>query len=367
MNAERLHAIILAIKEDMQQTDLVNTLDQLTTHLQNQVNQPNQPNHQQQVSTLLSTLFQNLEKAPSNEFPPTWRMVIEEIECEELLGNNLRERIDEIFSRNQITPSVALDEIKEIHSSVNSLNGAIDDLTSGFEGLNIGADDIEPGECEIGVLVPRDFVKNLLNDFGEELIELNKILSVFAELSTGSRAGFEIREISSSDLSVFLDLAPAIGVCLAISVERIVALYKQLLEIRKLHNELKEQGVPKKGLKGVEEHANKVMEEGIEKFIPQLIERFYKNDDKGRKNELSTELRVALKKIANRVDRGFNIEIRVEPIQEDSEEATENQETESNAYVQAILASAKELQFIKESGEPILSLPESDARNEKKK
>ena len=142
----------------------------------------------------------------------------------------------------------------------NTIGLEIDDLISGFEGLNIGADDIEPGECEIGVLVPRDYVKNLLNDFGEELIELNKILSVFAELSTGSRAGFEIREISSSDLSVFLDLAPAVGACLAVSIERIVALYKKLLEIRKLHNELKEQGVPKSSLKGVEEHANAVME-----------------------------------------------------------------------------------------------------------
>ena len=367
MNAERLHAIILAIKDDLQKTALVNTLKELTTHLQNQVNQPNQPQHQQQVSTILANLFQNLEKAPSNDFPPTWRLATEEIECEELLGNNLRAKIDEIFSRNQITPSVALDEIKEIHSSVSSLNIAIDQLISGFKHLNIGADDLEPGECEIGVLVPRDFVKNLLNDFGKELIELNKIFNVFAEISTGSRAGFEIREISSSELSVFLDLAPAIGACLAISVERIVALYKQLLEIRKLHNDLKEQGVPKKSLKGVGEHANTIMEKGIEELIPQLIDQFCKKDDKGRKNELSNELRLALKKIANRIDRGFNIEIRVEPIQEEAEEVTGSQETESYEYIQAILSSAKELQFIKESGGPILSLPESDKSKERKK
>ena len=78
-------------------------------------------------------------------------------------------------------------------------------------------------------------------------------------------------------------------------------------------------------------------------------------------------MRFALKKIANRVDRGFNIEIRVEPVQKESEDETDTAKTESHEYIQAILSAAKELQFIKESGGPILSLPESDTSKETKK
>nr|VFK24333.1 MAG: hypothetical protein BECKLFY1418C_GA0070996_11743 [Candidatus Kentron sp. LFY] len=39
-----------------------------------------------------------------------------------------------------------------------------------------------------------------------------------------------------------------------------------------------------------------------------------------RKNEVSTELRHSLNKMANRIDRGFNIELRVAPPKEELEE-----------------------------------------------
>lgn len=365
MNAERLHVIARAVSEDLETTALEENLQQLVNHLQNQVNQPNQPQHQQQVSETLSKLYQALENAPSNDFPPTWRQALTELGGEGLLGQELRTTIEEIFSRNQITPSVALEEIKELNTKVQNLRGAFEQVITAFEELGIGADDLEPGECELGVLVPRSFVKNKLDELGEELTELNKIFNVFAEVATGSRPGFEIRSLSSSDLTVLLDLAPEIAACLAIAVERIVALYKKLLEIRKLHNDLKERGVPKQKLKGVEDHANTVMDEGIEKLIPKLIKQFYKEKDDGRKNELSTELRFALKKIAGRIDRGYNIEIRVEPVQED--EGTEEASPQTAKYVQAIKSAAQTMQFIKEEGEPILSLPESKDNKEKKK
>lgn len=366
MNAERLHVIARAVIEDLQTTTLEDTLKQLVTHLQNQINQPNQPQHQQKVSETLTGLYQTSESAPSNDFPPTWRQALTELGGEGLLGQELRTTVEEIFSRNQITPSVALDEINQLHTKVQNLRQAFDHVITAFEQLGIGADELDPGECELGVLVPRSFVKNTLENFGEELTELNKIFNVFAEVATGSRPGFEIRSLSSSDLTVLLDLAPEIGACLAIAVERIVALYKKLLEIRKLRNDLKDQGVPKQKLKGVEDHANSVMDEGIEKLILRLIKQFYKEKDDGRKNELSTELRFALKKIAGRIDRGYNIEIRVEPVQTD-EEGTGEVAPETAQHVQAIKSAAQTLQFIKEEGEPILSLPESKDEKKQKK
>ncbi|MDP2664952.1 MAG: hypothetical protein Q8O97_03350, partial [bacterium] len=103
---------------------------------------------------------------------------------------------------------------------------------------------LEPGTCELGILVPRKAINNDLNEFAEDIKNLNNIFSTFSELTTGNRPGFKIRSISSSDLSVFLESTPATVAAIAVAVERIVSLYKQILEVRKLHGELKNQGVP---------------------------------------------------------------------------------------------------------------------------
>ena len=58
---------------------------------------------------------------------------------------------------------------------------------------------------------------------------------------------------------------------MAIAVERVVALYKQLLEIRKLRNELKSQGVPPQDLEGVEGYAGKIIDDGIDILVSELM------------------------------------------------------------------------------------------------
>lgn len=369
MNAERLHVIAKAVRDDLSRTELTNTLKQLVTSLQNQVNQPNQPQYQQQVSSTLTTLYQALENSPSNDFPPTWRQALSELGGDGLLGIELRTRIQEIFSRNQITPSVALGEITPIHKTVSTLEEAFDSITTAFSQLSIGSDDIEPGYCELGILIPRLFVNNNLAEFGEEIIELNQILGVFAEISTGSRPDFKIRTVSSSDLNVFLDSLPEIGACLAVAVERLVALYKTLLEIRKLNNELKSQGVPVQQLEGVELHATKVMDDGIDKLIPEIMKQYYKRSDAGRKNELTTELKISLKKLAARIDRGYNFEVRVKSVPASSDQDKTGESAESSEHITRIQQSAKALQFIKQTGDPILSLPDGRPKKgqEKKK
>jgi hypothetical protein len=360
MNVERLHIIAKAIKKDLVDTNSLAMIAQLVTSLQNQINQPQQPQYQSQTSQTVTALYNALIATRSNEFPPTWKQVVEEIGANEVLGNDLKLKIEHIFSRNQITPSVALQEIQEVHVKLQTLTTSVDQLLAALNNFHIGSEELKQGECEVGFIVPREFVNNRLDKFADELSELDKIFETLAELATGSRPGFNVKTISSSDLTVFFDAAPSVAACIAVAIERIVALYKQLLEIRKLNNELAKQGVTKEELVGVENHANNLMETGIEKLIDELITEYGKQIEKGRKHELEIALRFSLKKMANRIDRGFNVEVRAEPIKEG--EKAEGTETESEAneiHHAKITQAAKTLQFMKLDGSPILSLNES--------
>jgi len=362
MNVERLHVIAKAIRRDLTQSNSLSLIAQLISALQNQINQPQEPQYQIQTSQTITALTKGLNKAISNEFAPTWRQVIEEIGANPLLGNELNNKIEEIFSRNQITPSVALQEIQVIHTAIQALVTSTDQLLAAFQNFHVESEELKAGECEIGVIVPRAFVDNRLDKFADELAELDKIFETFAEVATGSRPGFHVKTISSSELTVFIESAPSVAACIAIAIERIVALYKQLLEIRKLKNELTKQGLDNKQLVGVDEHANSLMDEGIEKLITELLTEFFKDRDKARKNELTIGLRFALKRIANRIDRGFNIEVRAEPIKEDvpADDAQQGSTDTNPKYYSAIEQSAKTLQFMKLEGSPILNLSESE-------
>lgn len=367
MNAERLHAIASALQADISKSAVLSNLQQLISMLSNQVSQPNQPQYQQQTSQFLLALVEGLRTAAVNQFSPTWQQALQEIGAWQLLGNPLAERVEEIFSRNQITPSVAQQELQALFSELQSVSSAFDQLLASFTTLKIGKEDLAPGECELGVLVPRAFVENRLDRFAEELEELDRIFGVFAELSTGSRPSFPIKTISSTDLSVFLEVGAVVGACVATAVERIIALYKTLLEVRKLQGELVKQGVDKKNLEGLETHANGIMDVGIDQLVKDLMTEFKGKVDAGRKNELSVELKYSLKKIANRIDRGFNIEVRMEePLQ--PADAAENATTEVKALSRSyekIREASETLQFLKLDGEPILRLAEG--MNEKPK
>jgi hypothetical protein len=367
VNVERLNAITDALRADLSRSDILSQLQQLVSALQNQVTQPGQPVYEQQVSQFHESLRTALANSAINSFSPTWQQVLEELGIANLLGQQLEYRIEDIFSRNKITPTIAQQELQQILTELQAFMSSLDNLSAAFRQLQIGSEELERGDCEMGILVPRTFVDNRLDKFSEELVELNRIFGVFAEISTGSRPGFKIRTISSSALTIFLNVAPAVGACIAVAIERIISLYKQLLEIRKLQGELKKQGMTKKDLKGIEDHANNIMDKGIEKLVQELLTEFHVGADEGRKNELSIELKYSLTKVANRVDRGFNIEVRMaEPEETDADTETEEEQADAIKHHARIQGASETLQFLRLDGDPILSLPEEKTEKPKK-
>jgi hypothetical protein len=111
------------------------------------------------------------------------------------------------------------------------------------------------------------------------------------------------------------------------------------------------------------EHANKLMEKAIEEFSVTIINEF--KGDQGRKNELATAVKISLNAMANRIDRGFNFEVRIEPPDQNSKDKTDMTEK----AVRAVQAAAANMQYMKLEGPPILALPEAidDGVSQKRK
>lgn len=360
MNTTKLHVIAKALKKEMARVGAVPLVNQAIQALENQIKQPQQPNHQQDVSKHLANLYKNLGGSPVDDYSPAWRDAMRQLGVENEYGASLEDRIRDIFEKNQITPQTALEEMRVLHEGINGTETQLTGLIAGLEYFDVGEDVLESDECEVGIVVPRAYVNDNLREFGSELIELEKSLLVFSELVTGKREPLEIRQISSSELSVFLEYLPQVGACIAVAVERIVALYKQSLEIKKLKQELAAQDVPDDSLKGIEDHVTSLVSPKLDELAKELLENYGDELDPDRKNEISIEIRHSLNKIANRIDRGFNVEIRVSEV-EDDEDAEQSDEADSQRSArQQILESASKIEYLEQIGDPVLFLPEDD-------
>jgi hypothetical protein len=355
MNAERLHSLAVELAGDASEVGSLSLLQRLRDHLRTLVSQPQDPTAQQQVSALLSELISSLRGSRVNEFPPVWRDDLEELGLMAYLGDELADRVEQLFARNQITPSLALEEIEEITGRMEEIHASVSALTSAFGVLGIQAEGLEPGEAEVGVLIPRAAVHNSLRGLGDELTQLQKILNPFSELAIGSRPAFPLRTIASTDFNVFLDSPLAVAAAIAVGVERVAAFYKQLLEIRLLRQQLVEQQVPEAALTGVDEHAGDLMSQTIGEVVTELMSQYGQDRDAARGNELQVELTWSLKNIAKRLDLGYHVTVRAEwPEVEEGEEGAEPEQSEDDVYLEQIQDAAPGLQSFDRSGEPIL-------------
>jgi hypothetical protein len=363
MNTERLHAIAIALRHEMEKSNTPTRMQELINSLQNFISQQN-PSFQQALAQNIKAMYTSITDTATDRFSPAWRQILRDIGGEDLFGKQLKLKIETVFSRNQITPVVALQELQQIHNRLKGFKDALEEATSSLRHFQIGNEKLAPGECEIGVLIPRDEVHNQLPDFAEEIKEIGFILNTFSEVATGKKDDLLIRTISASDFLVFLQASPPYAACVAMSIERLVALYKQLLEIRKLRLELKKQGVPDNQTTGVEDFANQLMEKGIDKIAEEVINEYHKKDDKGRKSELASAVKLSLNKIANRIDHGYNIEVRCELVYDKKDPAIEDKAL--MGALEKIQSATANMQFIKLEGQPLLSLPEGKEKSKKK-
>ncbi len=300
---------------------------------------------------------------------PAWLQLLDEVGYRNLLGDPLGHGIEAILTRNEITQAIARSEIADIAARLEALQAATAHMIEGFEALHIGKETLEPGECEVGVLIPRVAVDNRLPDLADELQEINFVVRTIREVATGEAEPVEVRTLSSSDFFIFLSEHAGAAALLATVVERLIAGYQNILHVRKLHGELAEE-MGRKKLKEVETYAATKMLATIKSIADDAIKTYPKKDT-GRRNELRNSLDSVLKKLADRIDRGYNIEIRIEPLPEPSnveqDPLTKTEIAQFEAFTkhrQTIEGAAKQLEFFYREGPPILHLEDKPKTKE---
>lgn len=361
MNVERLLEIAKDVKADLTATGTVAKFGALVDALQQAVNQPQQPQPQGAFESAYANLLNSLETAPSNSFTASWTQTAREIGAEGLLGHQLAERVVTIITTNQITRQTALEELKQIRPRLVSLSEGVDGLINAIGKLGFVPADLEPGTGELSIVVPREFVDNELGRFAVELRTLDFIFGSLARLAAPDHRSFQIRAIGSSDLQIILTAGPAALWVFGHCVDKILAWVKEVLEIKQLWNDLKnrEPAYPEGVIAGLEEHANMLVTERIAALREELLAEDKTDRSGAEKNELGNAVEKALRRLARRIDRGFQVEVRVQPLPPVEDDVGETEERKRMREVIALVEEvAPKLQYPTTHLDPILSLPD---------
>ncbi len=172
--------------------------------------------------------------------------------------------------------------------------------------------------------------------------------------ATGKPEEPEIKSISSSELSVLVELAPKIAASIASGAKKVVEAYKTLRDLRQIINDLLSKKIPEEDVQPLKKRANSMMEKSVEEISVEVVQEYCTIKDEHRKNEIRNGIRISLTMIANRIDAGFNLEVRINP------PAAADAKKETPEYVETIRDASSSLQFMRLEGAPILSLPEPE-------
>lgn len=362
MNIEQFHTIADELLDYYKETNIHNELKSLRDNLANQEAQPHQAQFQQSVSNQFLKIQKILSNTRVDTFNPVWNDILNELGCLDYVGTRLLNRIVTIFRENTITPTVAKKEIEAIYNYVNSDRDNLFKIVEAFEYFKIGCEKLNEDEAELGIRIPRSFVSDNLIDFSKELQAISKEFRIFNEIVTGSRTELKLKSISSSEFNIFIEYLPKVAMVVVNVLEKVINIYKLFLDIKNHKNGLTIAKLPKELLEEISKHVDKEIEVRAEEVAKEIIDEYIQND-KIRKNELETELKFLICKLAYRIDNGFNFSVRCgEPNTENEDKEDAN--NEKLLYFEQIQKANKTLEFLKIDGEPILSLPVPQEKKE---
>jgi hypothetical protein len=307
MNVERLYDLVAYLREKNSELAMQRSLVDLKTHLTNLANQPQNEAQQLNVATSINTLSSVFERFEEMTSPPQ-KVLIREINGEPFFSKALTDLVRVKLVENAMTPTVVSSFITEMTAEREAYLTTLEAVRQGLEALGAKQAEPSPGDVELGVLIPRDLFHNELGDLAQELEVINRIIQTFSEVVTGSVEPVEVRQISTSDPTIFLGVPVITLLAIGKATDWLIEKWKAIEEIRKVRVEVSKLEI-EAAIGPMDDKINEMVKASVQEQVSLLIGQY--KGERGRKNELENSIEWALDSLISRIERGMTIEIRV--------------------------------------------------------
>ena len=353
MNSQRLLAISNSLAEELQAVNLLDLMHTISNQLQDAMNSPSEDT-QRAVQTTREDLETKLREAKSNSMSPGMRVDLGALKINnrtlvsELIGLGLLRRLNTAFDSGYVSVG-SLDQINQLAEDIQGLDTALKQLNMGAEGLALRTEQLEPGESVVGFTIPREAVTEELDLLLKEVKFFGSLVSMVAEVVEGSRGDpVKVRSLQSSDFAIDFATNIALTASLATAVEYLVRGLKKVNEIRAVKDKMQKLGFEQELLEKLDNKGVAAIDAEIEEVDAKIFQD-HKIDDQGRVNELRAGIRIRLKGLAARLERGYSVEIRTE---------LPTEPTEDDKQKGAVISALSQVRF--EQTTPLLKLTDGE-------
>lgn len=323
MDLGRFHHAVYVLSLDYKTSATKNLLQGLIDSLNQLAGNPGEPTLANNFKTKLNELNETLEHSSLNDAHQTLKDIFEQIDAENYFGEALFTRVKHAISENQLTPNLAAAAISRIQTDVDTFYANIAQIDTGFSKLGVEYDEIDPGECEIGLVLPVERSTKTLKELSKEANKWHNALSAFSEIYDPNNEPITVRTLSTGSWLFYLTSTAAVLLGISLCLKNLNSLLKELIQTKELIQKLLSNGISPAAIAGVEQDIEGKLENGIREIAHKTIEENYKGAPE-RGNELETQLSQGLKFIASQLSVGAKIELRISPPEKPT--ATEGEE-----------------------------------------
>lgn len=320
MNVSRLNRLVEILTAEIKRMAVVGVLDEMYDALSGAFNEPSKETTKAFRDKFGE--FQALQEASVTEtLPPSFKRGIAELGLQKYFGKESVTALKNIVERSGKLPDEILKSFDSYRSQAKKKYDVIAQVDHGLSVLGADYDKLEEGEFEFGLVIPDENTPSALGTFKKEVQKLEKAMRAFQELVGSDPDGAKIRSISASDWTFFVEISPEAAAAIAFAIERIVALYKNLLEIRVLKKQAQIVPNGEEIVRLIQQKVDEKTEAGLREIATSLIERQKistpsRNGDSadGRNNELENHFSSIVKWLAKHIETGSVVEVRAEPL-----------------------------------------------------
>ena len=364
MNTERLHSLIRLFIDANKKHNFISLLQAVETTYTQAVQTPSSQNAET-FDNARNALLTAASEFPIGSLSPSRRKLLEAIGGIFYYGENLSRRIDDIIE-NANTPSAAVAQIQELRTKMTEFFKTVQVLDDSLTKLGVGVEDIPQDSAEIEVLIPESMIDGHLNGFIKEINYLDAAFSDIGEVVTGERTSLDIRSLGSGSAELYLIVDLAMGAQVLAFVTAVVVLINNILKIRRDRESLKKQNAPATIIKELKSWEDKQIKEHIDKLREEMLGKYKGKEE--RKNELRNALSMRLKRLADRIDRGMDIDVTTAATAEqkegDESAADAKQIKDKQGYIAFIREATHHISQLERGQEPVLKLPVTDDESE---
>lgn len=351
MDASKLLNILLDLTSDSEKT-ITETLNTLTNNIS--------ANQSKEIESNLKILKEEFSEAILNEYNPSNFKIIESIGASDYFGLTGFQKLEDILNKNSFDIQKTVTDLQIFIQKRTEFVTLINATSENLKKLNIIPHFHNDNTFEVGLLMPKELTKNKIINLTKELNHWDKVFKTLKELTSGSTDDTEINFVNNGSLEFFIDNGPQIAACLAVALERIVKLYKNIVEIRSAKEKLKELGISTGEQKSIEKQEKEIFNKGIDTIASDIVKEFAtKQLESGRVNELKIAVKGHITYIAKCIDNGMIIEINSPEIsepEEPKETATDEKKSEAKKIKENYDKTLKQIDIVQKSMETIKTI-----------